>query len=141
MNSTSISPQNHRAFVEPAISGIARTNTETDFNNSTDNNIIPSSFEKNLLESLSENKEFNFAKCFPFHRKLSTFPTQQLKLNLSSIVPLNCLIILSREPLVLRFIRILITTQVWKSPVLFSLAINDGKCMNILCRWEILETY
>lgn len=87
MNSTSISPQNHRAFVEPAVSGIARTNTETDFNNSTDNNIIPSSFEKNLLESLSENKEFNFAKCFPFHRKLSTFPTQQLKLNLSSIVP------------------------------------------------------
>lgn len=39
------------------------------------------SFEKNLLQSISEQKEYNFTKCFPFHRKLSSFPTQQLKFN------------------------------------------------------------
>lgn len=42
-------------------------------------------FENKLLTSLSEEREYNFSKCFPFNRKLSVFPTQQLKFNLSSI--------------------------------------------------------
>lgn len=37
--------------------------------------------EKNLMQSISEQKEYNFTKCFPFHRKMSSFPTQQLKFN------------------------------------------------------------
>ncbi|EGW34898.1 uncharacterized protein SPAPADRAFT_64112 [Spathaspora passalidarum NRRL Y-27907] len=41
-------------------------------------------FEKNLLKSIGEQKEYNFSKCFPFHRKLSTFP--MLKFNFSSMV-------------------------------------------------------
>lgn len=43
------------------------------------------SFEQKLLTKLSEEKEYNFSKCFPFHRKLSTFQTQQSKFNISSI--------------------------------------------------------
>ncbi|CUM55366.1 uncharacterized protein AC631_02135 [Debaryomyces fabryi] len=43
------------------------------------------SFEQKLLTNLSEEKEYNFSKCFPFHRKLSTFQTQQSKFNISSI--------------------------------------------------------
>ncbi|CUM49553.1 unnamed protein product [Debaryomyces tyrocola] len=42
-------------------------------------------FEQKLLSNLSEEKEYNFSKCFPFHRKLSTFQTQQSKFNISSI--------------------------------------------------------
>lgn len=42
-------------------------------------------FEQKLLANLSEEKEYNFSKCFPFHRKLSTFQTQQSKFNISSI--------------------------------------------------------
>ncbi|RLV92123.1 SPS-sensor component PTR3 [Spathaspora sp. JA1] len=41
-------------------------------------------FEKNLLQSIGEQKEYNFSKCFPFHRKLSTFP--MLKFNFSAMV-------------------------------------------------------
>lgn len=39
-----------------------------------------SKFEEGLWSNLSEEKEYNFSKCFPFHRKLSTFQTQQGKL-------------------------------------------------------------
>lgn len=42
-------------------------------------------FEQKLLANLSEEKEYNFSKCFPFHKKLSTFQTQQSKFNISSI--------------------------------------------------------
>ncbi|KAK6464825.1 transcriptional regulator of peptide transport [Scheffersomyces coipomensis] len=42
-------------------------------------------FEKNLLKGLSEEKEYNFSKCFPFYRKSSTFPTQQLKFSMSNL--------------------------------------------------------
>lgn len=42
-------------------------------------------FEQKLLANLSEDKEYNFSKCFPFHRKLSTFQTQQSKFNILSI--------------------------------------------------------
>lgn len=31
----------------------------------------------------SSTKEYNFSRCFPFHRKLTTYPTQQLKFSLS----------------------------------------------------------
>lgn len=84
MNSASISPQNHKFLADSTLSVIQRSTTELDA--ATINN-KPSSFASNLLESVSEQKEFNFTKCFPFHRKLTTFPTQQLKLNLSSMVP------------------------------------------------------
>lgn len=43
-----------------------------------------SKYEDFILSSLSEEKEFNFSKCFPFHRKLSTFQTQQAKFFLSN---------------------------------------------------------
>lgn len=33
----------------------------------------------NMLMGLSEREEYNFSRCFPFHRKLSTFQTQQNK--------------------------------------------------------------
>lgn len=35
------------------------------------------SLEDQILSTLSEEKEYNFSKCFPFHRKLTTFQTQQ----------------------------------------------------------------
>lgn len=38
-----------------------------------------------LLGKTSEQQEYNFSKCFPFYRKLLQFPTQQIKLNFSSI--------------------------------------------------------
>lgn len=44
-----------------------------------------SNFDENMLANLNEEKEFNFSKCFPFYRKLTTYPTQQLKFNFSSI--------------------------------------------------------
>lgn len=43
------------------------------------------SLDESFLANLNEEKEFNFSKCFPFYRKLTTFPTQQLKFNFSSI--------------------------------------------------------
>ena len=84
MNSTSISPQNHKYLMDSALSVVQRTNTELDTSTIRNN---PTNLAINLLESVSEQKEFNFTKCFPFHRKLTTFPTQQLKLNFSSMVP------------------------------------------------------
>lgn len=45
----------------------------------------PFSDEHKLLANFSEEKEYNFSKCFPFHRKLSSFPTQQSKFNISSL--------------------------------------------------------
>lgn len=39
-----------------------------------------SKYEDVLISNLSEEKEYNFSKCFPFHRKLSTFQTQLGKL-------------------------------------------------------------
>ncbi|KAG5421820.1 PTR3 [Candida metapsilosis] len=40
-----------------------------------------------LLEHVSEQKEYNFSKCFPFHRKVLSFPTSQLKLNIGTVNP------------------------------------------------------
>lgn len=40
--------------------------------------------ENIVLNNLNEAKEYNFSKCYPFHRKLTTFPTLQLKLNSTS---------------------------------------------------------
>ncbi|RCK56633.1 SPS-sensor component PTR3 [Candida viswanathii] len=86
MNSTSISPHNHKYLVDSTLSVIQNSNTDLDttINNNANNS---GSLASNLLESVSEQKEFNFTKCFPFHRKLTTFPTQQLKLNFSAMVP------------------------------------------------------
>ena len=42
---------------------------------------------ESLFEYLNEQKEYNFSKCFPFHRKLLSYPTQQMKLNLGAINP------------------------------------------------------
>jgi len=55
--------------------------------------LVPSNLPKQdpnfetLLEYVSEQKEYNFSKCFPFHRKVWSFPTLQLKLNLGSVNP------------------------------------------------------
>lgn len=38
------------------------------------------SLEDKMLSTLSEEKEYNFSKCFPFHRKLTTFQTYQKNL-------------------------------------------------------------
>lgn len=46
-------------------------------------------FEKNLIQSLSEEKEYNFSKCFPLYRHLSSFSTQQNKFNLNSFANLS----------------------------------------------------
>lgn len=40
--------------------------------------------EASILSNLNEEKEYNFSKCFPFHRKLTTYPTQQLRQPTSS---------------------------------------------------------
>lgn len=40
--------------------------------------------QNKLLDNLNETKEYNFSKCFPFYRKMSTFPTQQMKFNFTS---------------------------------------------------------
>jgi hypothetical protein len=42
-------------------------------------------YEQNLLKSLNELKEYNFSKCFPFHRKMTTYSTQQSKFNIASM--------------------------------------------------------
>lgn len=44
-----------------------------------------SKYEEGLWSNLSEDKEYNFSKCFPFHRKLSAFQTQQGKLFSASL--------------------------------------------------------
>lgn len=41
-------------------------------------------YDPNFVTSIGEEREYNFSKCFPFYRKLSTFPTQHVKMNLSS---------------------------------------------------------
>lgn len=38
------------------------------------------------LDLLSEEKEYNFSKCFPFHRKLTSYPTLQSKFKLNFIL-------------------------------------------------------
>lgn len=52
-------------------------------------NIIPSSLfdrlEKHTISKFSEEKEYNFSKCFPFYRKISTYHTQQIKFSFPSI--------------------------------------------------------
>lgn len=50
-----------------------------DHNSPTYNHLL---YENNLLRGLNEQQEFNFSKCFPFHRLLTTLPTQQIKFNL-----------------------------------------------------------
>lgn len=40
-----------------------------------------------LLEHVSEQKEYNFSKCFPFHRKVLSFSTLQMKLNIGTVNP------------------------------------------------------
>ncbi|CAK9438583.1 uncharacterized protein LODBEIA_P28070 [Lodderomyces beijingensis] len=67
LNSASISPNQRRYGLE------SLSINKTDFDT--------------LLEHVSEQKEYNFSKCFPFHRKLISFPTQQMKLNLGAINP------------------------------------------------------
>lgn len=37
-------------------------------------------YEQNILNELTEEKEYNFSKCFPLHRKLTTHDTQKFKL-------------------------------------------------------------
>lgn len=39
-----------------------------------------SKYEDYIWSTLSEEKEYNFSKCFPFHRKISAYQTQQGKL-------------------------------------------------------------
>lgn len=41
-------------------------------------------FETKLLLGLSEQEEYNFSQCFPFHRNVSTFATQQNKFTFSA---------------------------------------------------------
>lgn len=41
-------------------------------------------YEENLALGLDGNEERNFSQCFPFHRKVSSFPTQQGKIPFSS---------------------------------------------------------
>ncbi|KAG2733378.1 hypothetical protein G9P44_002903 [Scheffersomyces stipitis] len=73
-NSTSLSPQ-HNTPNFGLESSFHRA--ESTFNT---NNLI---FDESLVKSYSEEKEYNFSKCFPYHRKLSTFATQSSKLHLS----------------------------------------------------------
>ncbi|CAH2354719.1 SPS-sensor component Ptr3p [[Candida] railenensis] len=68
LQSFSISPMNDSSY------------TDSSFRNSS-LQTIPSQL---LLGKGGEEKEYNFSKCFPFYRKLSTFQTQQTKLNFSS---------------------------------------------------------
>ncbi|EGV64706.1 SPS-sensor component ptr3 [Yamadazyma tenuis] len=42
-------------------------------------------YEDLLVSDITEEKEYNFSKCFPFHRKLTTFQTQQGRLFSSSL--------------------------------------------------------
>ncbi|KAI5960318.1 PTR3 [Candida pseudojiufengensis] len=66
-NSASVSPQNYRNYATESLKHNSNVRFET------------------LLENVSERKEYNFSKCFPFHRKLVTFQTQQMKLNLGPL--------------------------------------------------------
>ncbi|ODV77386.1 uncharacterized protein CANTADRAFT_55534 [Suhomyces tanzawaensis NRRL Y-17324] len=68
-----------------SISPRQRSAEKASFLNSTPEVMNSLLLESNLLKSLSEEKEYNFSKCFPFHRKLTTFPTQQVKFNLASM--------------------------------------------------------
>ncbi|KAI5953360.1 PTR3 [Candida jiufengensis] len=67
INSASVSPQNYRQYAIDSMKKYSNVNLEI------------------LLENVSERKEYNFSKCFPFHRKLITFQTQQMKLNLGPL--------------------------------------------------------
>ncbi|KAK6457819.1 transcriptional regulator of peptide transport [Scheffersomyces xylosifermentans] len=79
-NSTSISPQRNT----PQFGGFDPQNNVFNAHNSgPDASNIQ--FEESLLKSSSEEKEYNFSKCFPHHRKLTTFPTQNMKFNLSHL--------------------------------------------------------
>lgn len=40
---------------------------------------LPENYEHNLLMGLNESEEYNFSRCFPFHRKCTAFQTQQNK--------------------------------------------------------------
>lgn len=64
-------------------------------------------YENNLLKGLNEEKEYNFSKCFPLYRKLTTYLTQQNKFNLQSAFKLTSM--LKKAP---RFIGSSIHTQV-----------------------------
>ncbi|KAI5967048.1 PTR3 [Candida theae] len=70
--SVSVSPQNFRQhgsdFMVPN-----QQRGDTDF--------------ETLLKHVSEQKEYNFSKCFPFHRKVLSFPVSQMKLNLGTVNP------------------------------------------------------
>lgn len=61
-------------------SGIERLAINPVFN--TEN--IEKDFETKLLLGLSEQEEYNFSQCFPFHRNVSTFTTQQNKFTFSA---------------------------------------------------------
>lgn len=79
---TDISEQTHSAH------NYLLPDTKTQYTESLPNIPPPNdqlNFEQKLLTNLSEEKEYNFSKCFPFHRKLSSFQTQQSKFNISSI--------------------------------------------------------
>ncbi|KAI5953008.1 PTR3 [Candida margitis] len=70
--SVSVSPQNLRQHGSELMSVVHQEHS--------------SDFET-LLEHVSEQKEYNFSKCFPFHRKLLSFPTSQMKLSLGTVNP------------------------------------------------------
>lgn len=42
-------------------------------------------WESALLSGMNEQSEYNFSKCFPLYRKLTTFQTQQPKINIASL--------------------------------------------------------
>lgn len=47
-------------------------------------NITEQEFEHKLLLGLSEQEEYNFSQCFPFHRNVTTYATQQNKFTFST---------------------------------------------------------
>lgn len=92
---------------------------------------IVGSTRQKFLAGLSESEEYNFSRCFPFHRKHSSFPTQQNRFALKSRNFLNkstkfcCTDIISRpDPSTGREVTTfaLVSDKTWE---LFRLA--DGK--------------
>ncbi|CAI5758830.1 unnamed protein product [Candida verbasci] len=65
----------------PSIKSLSLSPTNYKLENKPHSSSVENQFEKNLFESLNEQKEYNFSKCYPFHRQLITFPTNQLKFN------------------------------------------------------------
>lgn len=129
--SASSSPEGR--FFNSAVERQRTTQTQT----SEQNLLVIDSARLHILMGLSEKEEYNFSRCFPFHRKHSSFQTQQNRFALKSRNFLNkgpkfcCNDIVSRpDPLTQREITTfaLISEKTWELYMLV-----DGKPRLVAC--------